>query len=174
VWQIGYISDESSFCLSVTSTPHCLVAMGANPLGTTALERKGRRAMSFLRCGTGLIILMASVVFVAARHPHPSLGSDTTMDFAKRAVPQFSDEQRGRIFDGVMRIADAPVTEVAAPEVAGSLPEEVPLQDLPNDIIQEIPLVHGHKFVKFDDRILVVSSASRLVVAMIPRYKLLP
>jgi hypothetical protein len=128
--------------------------------------------MSFLRYAMGLIILMAFVVFAAARHP--SLSSDTTMDFAKHAVPQFSDEQRGRIFDGVMRIADAPVTEVAAPEVAGSLREDVPLQDLPNDIIREIPLVHGHKFVKFDDRILVVNSASRLVVAMIPRYKLLP
>jgi hypothetical protein len=34
--------------------------------------------------------------------------------------------------------------------------------------------VQGHKFVKFDDRILVVHPASRLIVAMIPRYKLLP
>ena len=30
------------------------------------------------------------------------------------------------------------------------------------------------KFVKFDDRIVVIEPASRLVVAMIPRYKLLP
>ena len=67
-----------------------------------------------------------------------------------------------------------PVTEMVAPEVADSLPEEVPMQELPTDIIHEIPLVRGHKFVKFDDRILVVSSTSRLVVAMIPRYKLLP
>ena len=124
------------------------------------------------RYGMGLIVLMAFVVGAAARHP--SLSSHTTLDLAERAVPEFSDEQRGRIFDGVMRILDAPVTEVAAPEVADSLPEEVPMQDLPNDIIREIPLVRGHKFVKFDDRILVVSSASRLVVAMIPRYKLLP
>jgi hypothetical protein len=35
-------------------------------------------------------------------------------------------------------------------------------------------LVQGHKFVKFDDRIVVVDPASRLVVAMIPRYRLLP
>jgi len=172
LWQIGYTRDESPFCPSVTSAPHCLVAMAANPAGTTALERKERRVMSFLRHGMSLIILMAFVVFAAARHP--SLSRDTTMDFAKRAVSELSDEQRSRIFDGVMRISDAPVTEVAAPEVAGSLREDVPLQDLPNDIIREIPLVHGHKFVKFDDRILVVSSVSRLVVAMIPRYKLLP
>jgi hypothetical protein len=41
-------------------------------------------------------------------------------------------------------------------------------------VTREIPLVQGHKFVKFDDRIVVVNPASRLVVAMIPRYKLLP
>ena len=93
---------------------------------------------------------------------------------AKSAIPQFSDEERGRIFDGVMRISDAPVIEMAAPEVADSLPEEFPMQELPTDIVHEIPPVRGHSFVKFDDRILVVSSASRLVVAMIPRYKLLP
>jgi hypothetical protein len=163
----GYILDESSFSLSVTSALHCLVAMSANPPCSTPL--KGR-AMS--RYGMGLMVLMACVVFAAARHP--SLSSHMTMDTAKGSVPEFSDEQRGRIFDGVMRISDAPLTEVAAPEVADSLPEEVPMQELPNDIIHEIPLVRGHKFVKFDDRILVVSSASRLVVAMIPRYKLLP
>jgi len=108
------------------------------------------------------------------RATHSGLSSNTTVASTKSAVPEFSDEERGRIFDGVMRISDAPVTEMVAPEVADSLPEEVPMQDLPSDIIREIPLVRGHKFVKFDDRILVVSSASRLVVAMIPRYKLLP
>jgi hypothetical protein len=45
---------------------------------------------------------------------------------------------------------------------------------LPAADIRDIPLVRGHKFVKFDDRIVVVNPASRLVVAMIPRYKLLP
>ena len=123
------------------------------------------------RYGMGLIVVTALVVVAAATHS--GLSSNMTVDSAKSAVPEFSDEERGRIFDGVMRISDAPVTEMVAPEVADSLPEEVPMQDLPSDIIREIPLVRGHKFVKFDDRILVVSS-SRLVVAMIPRYKLLP
>jgi hypothetical protein len=114
----------------------------------------------------GLIVL-ACVVFAGARYPGFS------RDAATDSVPELSDEQRSRIFDSVVR-SDVPVAEVAALEVADSLPEEMPMQDLPNDIIREIPLVRGHKFVKFDDRILVVSSASRLVVAMIPRYKLLP
>ena len=124
------------------------------------------------RYGMGLIVV--TVLVVAAAAAHSGLSSNMTVDFAKSAVPEFSDEERGRIFDGVMRISDAPVTEMAAPEVADPLPEEVPMQELPTDIIREIPLVRGHKFVKFDDRILVVSSTSRLVVAMIPRYKLLP
>jgi hypothetical protein len=143
--------------------------MAANPPASGSKNEK-RRAMS--RYGMGLIVV--TVLVVAAAATHSGLSSNTTVDSAKSAVPEFSDEERGRIFDGVMRISDAPVTEMVAPEVADSLPEEVPMQDLPSDIIREIPLVRGHKFVKFDDRILVVSSASRLVVAMIPRYKLLP
>jgi hypothetical protein len=143
--------------------------MEANPPASGSKKEK-RRPMS--RYGMGLIVV--TVLVVAAAATHSGLSSNTTVDSAKSAVPEFSDEERGRIFDGVMRISDAPVTEMVAPEVADSLPEEVPMQDLPSDIIREIPLVRGHKFVKFDDRILVVSSASRLVVAMIPRYKLLP
>jgi hypothetical protein len=73
-----------------------------------------------------------------------------------------------------MRISDAPVAGGPTPEVADALPEQVPMQDLPADVTQEIPLVQGHKFVKFDDRILIINPSNRLVVAMIPRYKLLP
>ena len=51
-----------------------------------------------------------------------------------------SDEQRGRIYDGVMKISDAPVVDVPAPELAEALPSGVPLQDLPAGVIREIPL----------------------------------
>ena len=123
------------------------------------------------RYGMGLTVV--TVLVVAAAAAHSGLSGSMTVDSTKSAIPEFNDEERGRIFDGVMRISDAPVTDMAAPEVADPLPEEVPMQELPPDLVGEIPLVRGHKFVKFDDRILVVSSASRLVVAMIPRYKLL-
>jgi hypothetical protein len=94
----------------------------------------------------------------------------------KRAAPELalSDEQRGRIFESVMRIPDAPVAQAPAPAIADALASGVAMQDLPAAVIRDIPLVRGHKFVKFDDRIVVVNPASRLVVAMIPRYKLLP
>jgi len=85
-----------------------------------------------------------------------------------------SDEQRGRIYDSVMRMPDAPVAQAPPPAVADALPPGVPMQDLPAAVARDVPPVQGHKFVKFDDRIVVVDPASRLVVAMIPRYRLLP
>jgi hypothetical protein len=94
----------------------------------------------------------------------------------RRATPELalSDEQRGRIYENIMRIPNTPIAHAPAPTVADALPQDVAMQDLPAGVTQEIPLVAGHKFVKFDDRIVVVEPASRVVVAMIPRYKLLP
>jgi hypothetical protein len=60
------------------------------------------------------------------------------------------------------------------PCLADRLSSDEPTQDLPESLVQEIPLLHAYKFIKLDDRILLVDPASRMVVAMIPRYRLLP
>ena len=139
-----------------------------------------------LRRGVIVATLVACVGIAAAQKGHRGVGDtdasamdETTGSVArpgKRAAAELalSDEQRGRIYEGVMRIADAPVAAAPAPALADALPSGVAMQDLPASLTREIPLVRGHKFVKFDDRIVVVEPASRLVVAMIPRYKLLP
>jgi len=138
-----------------------------------------------LRRGVIVATLIACVGIAAAQKGPRGVGDTdaSAMDettgsvsspAAKRAELALSDEQRGRIYDSVMRIPDAPVAQAPAPALADALPSEVPMQDLPASVTREIPLVQGHKFVKFDDRIVVVNPASRLVVAMIPRYKLLP
>jgi hypothetical protein len=91
---------------------------------------------------------------------------------------ELSDEQRGFLFLGVMNLADVP--DVELPETASlvglptMLPDSVELQDLPAMVTRKIPLVRHHKFVKLDDRILVVRAADRVVVAEVPRYRLLP
>jgi hypothetical protein len=82
-----------------------------------------------------------------------------------------TDEQRGHIFDGIMKLRDAPVADVPAPEVATTLPSSVPLQELPDSVTRELPVVQGYKFVKLDDRILLVSPFDRAVVAEMPRYR---
>ncbi len=83
-----------------------------------------------------------------------------------------TDEERARIHARIIRMPNAPTADVPAPELLAALPSFVPLQDLPAGVAQEIPLVHGYKFVKLDDRILLVSPATRVVVLEIPRYKL--
>ncbi len=82
-----------------------------------------------------------------------------------------TEEQRGHIFDGVMRLANTPVADMPAPAV--SVPGTVALQDLPSSVTRDLPIVDGYKFVKLDDRILLVSPADRAVVAEMPRYKMI-
>ena len=140
-----------------------------------------------MRHGVLTISLIAGVALLAAAQSGGSRGvksagvsvmDETTGSLGgnRRATPELalSDEQRGRIYEGVMRVSDAPVAHAPAPGIADTLPGGVALQDLPAGVTREIPLVDGHKFVKFDDRIVVVDPASRVVVAMIPRYRLLP
>jgi hypothetical protein len=88
------------------------------------------------------------------------------------ALP-LSDEQRGHIFDGIMKIHDAPVADVPAPETSSGLPTSVALQELPASVTRDIPMVEGYKFVKLDDRILLVSPVDRTVVADMPRYHII-
>jgi hypothetical protein len=140
-----------------------------------------------MRHGVLTISLIAGVALLAAAQSGGSRGvksagvsamDETTGSLGgnRRATPELalSDEQRGRIYENIMRIPDTPIAHAPAPTVADALPQDVAMQDLPAGVTQEIPLVAGHKFVKFDDRIVVVEPASRVVVAMIPRYKLLP
>jgi Protein of unknown function (DUF1236) len=140
-----------------------------------------------MRHGVLTISLIAGVALLAAAQSGGSRGvksagvsamDETTgsLGGARRATRELalSDEQRGRIYENIMRIPDTPIAHAPSPTVADALPQDVAMQDLPAGVMQEIPLVAGHKFVKFDDRIVVVEPASRVVVAMIPRYKLLP
>ena len=70
-----------------------------------------------------------------------------------------------------MKLRDAPVAEVPEPEAATAVPSSVALQELPASVTRDIPMVQGYKFVKLDDRILLVSPVDRTVVAEMPRYQ---
>jgi Protein of unknown function (DUF1236) len=100
----------------------------------------------------------------------PADGFDGIGIASARALP-LTDEQRGHIFDGIMRVRDVP--EISVPASATALPTSVALQDLPASVTSDIPLTKGYKFVKLDDRILLVSPVDRSVVAVMPRYRLI-
>jgi hypothetical protein len=94
-----------------------------------------------------------------------------TIGWATARRLALTDEERGHIFDGIMKLHDAPVADVPAPEAATALPRSVALQELPVSVTRQIPMVQGYKFVKLDDRILLVSPVDRSVVAEMPRYR---
>ena len=170
-------------------------ATGLDPMSNSSGYHEGganRPAMCskahrvVVRCGATTFVIVACIGLVVAAHIGRRGGESTDASAMKettgsigdsqraKAELALSEEERGRLYEGIMRIADAWVANVPAPAVADALPSEVPLHDLPAGMAQEIPQVEGHTFVKFDDRIVVVDPKSRVVVAMIPRYKLLP
>jgi hypothetical protein len=108
----------------------------------------------------------AALVTPAAADP------DSTGSVGTSSLP-LSGEQRGRIFEYVMRLPATSAADVPDPQASTPLPSSVPLQDLPAGAVREIPQVQGYKFVKLDDRILLVAPATRLVVAEIPIYRLI-
>jgi hypothetical protein len=102
---------------------------------------------------------------------------ETTGSIDRSAITQslpLSDEQCGIVFLGVMNLPETPEVHIAVPAAAAALPDWVELRDLPAMVIHRIPLLQDHKFVKLDDRILVVRPSDRIVVSEIPRYRILP
>src|SRR5262245_51798918 len=69
---------------------------------------------------------------------------------AGRELP-LSDEQRERIYRGLRPFPDSARGEMPAPDVADRLPRDTRLEDLPANVVEEAPLLRGHKFVKLDD-----------------------
>jgi Protein of unknown function (DUF1236) len=126
-------------------------------------------AASRLASQTGDVLAPADGV--SARNSADVTGSSGESASA-RSLP-LSEEQRGHIFDGIMRIHDAPTADVAVPEFVTALPSSVALQELPVNVTRENPLLQGYKFVKLEDRILLVSPVDRSVVAQMPRYRTL-
>ena len=112
---------------------------------------------------------------VAVAPAFPDNGITRRIDQWAIAQPlPLSDEQRGLIFLGIINLPDTPDADAAPPGPAGALPENVDLHDLPAMLIRRIPLLRDHKFVKLEDRILVVRPSDRTVVSEIPRYRLVP
>jgi hypothetical protein len=99
---------------------------------------------------------------------------DATGSISLAAVPRLSlsDEGRALVFLGVINLPDVPELVMHAPEAGVPIAKSIELQDIPAMVVRRIPELQGYKFIKLDDRILVVSAETRQVEAMIPRYKL--
>jgi hypothetical protein len=144
---------------------------------------------SWIRHGAIALVLLAGTGLAAAQDsaatgqgvenvaPYDAIAEDDTtgsigtVGLGHPEILPLSDEQRGWIFLGVINLPDVPDVDVTAP-LATALSDAVMLQELPAMVTRRIPLVGNYKFVKLEDRILLVNPDSREVVAEIARYKL--
>jgi hypothetical protein len=141
---------------------------------------------SWFRRGALLLVLVGGVGLAAldqrgiepapaSSSLRPAFADDETTGSIDRSIAYalpLSDEQRGFVFLGVINLPDVPDADLEAPDPAVPLPISVELRDLPAMVTHKIPLLEDYKFVKLDDRILLVSPQSRTVVSQIPRYRL--
>ena len=84
------------------------------------------------------------------------------------ALPMpLNDAERKRIYDAVTR-ANAPIERSNA-QPADQLPSSMTLQDLPKEIVADIPAMRGLTYVRLSDRVLLVRAPNGIVVGTIER-----
>ena len=118
----------------------------------------------------------AAALFIPIGVAEETTGRNTLgviQNTAPNTGPALSLEDESRIFQHVLRVPNAPVADIELPEPTAAVPRSVPLQDLPAAATRDVPNATGYKFVKLEDWVLLVSPTTRMVVAQIPRYKLM-
>jgi hypothetical protein len=145
-----------------------LLALGAC-LGLVTAQHRG-----FAMDGTvdGAVGLATSEAVIVDDYDLETEITGSVINLAAAPRLSLSDEQSGLIFMGVINLPDVPELAMRSPEPGAALEPAVELQELPAMVVRRIPQVEGYRFVKLEDRILLVSAETRQVEAMIPRYKL--
>lgn len=140
-----------------------LIALGAC-LGLVTAQQHGAALDGTVGIGTTEIAIVDDY----------DIETEVTGSIGLAAAPRLSlsDEQLGLIFLGVINVPNVPELALRAPEPGVPLAPAIELHDIPPMVVRRIPELEGYKFVKLDDRILLVSAATRQVESMIPRYKL--
>jgi len=89
--------------------------------------------------------------------------------FAIMARPlPLTEEQRRKIYARVMEGGQKAEANLHA-EPATILPSTVLLHELPKGLVEETPVLRGYKYVKLEDRVVIVSPSNRVVVGEIMR-----
>jgi hypothetical protein len=124
-----------------------------------------------LCAGLALAIGPGTIALKAQRAADETTGSAGAMS-AGHVPLSLTDEERHRVHGVLTGFPEASSTQTL--DLADKVPSGTPLQDLPVNVTADIPRLRGYKFLKLDDRILLVEPSGRVVAAMMPRYKLLP
>jgi hypothetical protein len=83
--------------------------------------------------------------------------------------PALTDEQKRQIYDDVMNNAGILITQTTA-ATGTVLPGSVEARDLDPSVTDQIPVIRGYKYIKAQDKVLIVSPPhDRIVVGEIAR-----
>ncbi len=77
-------------------------------------------------------------------------------------------EQRRAIYQA---LKDQPAGSAFNADIGAELPSSVELQPMPNAVAAQVPQTKGYQFAVADNRVLLVSPASRIVVGVFPDAK---
>ncbi len=80
-----------------------------------------------------------------------------------------TDDQKKKIADGLSSAKGQNSAELGNVHVAGYLPPEVTLREFSPEMTQQLPLLGRYKFVKADQRVLIVDPPNLVVVGEIPQ-----
>ena len=79
-----------------------------------------------------------------------------------------TDEQRQAVFQA---LKDKPTSGAFNAEVGTELPFSIDLQAVPDEVTRQVPQTMGYQYVVADNRVLLVSPPTRIVVAAFPDGK---
>ncbi len=79
-----------------------------------------------------------------------------------------TDEQRRAIYQA---LKDNPIRSAFNADVGTALPPSMELQAMPDKVVALVPQTRGYQFAVADNRVLLVSPETRIVVGVLPDAK---
>jgi Protein of unknown function (DUF1236) len=140
-------------------------------------EERSRGARQLMMWGLGLaVVLVLFVVLVWVTAPTVGSGQNASGEAARieqTATPlQLSDAQRQQIRQ---YFASKPGQRTQGANfslaVGAAVPQDVPLEKLPPEILSALGGYQGNDYVLVGDQLVIVDSTARRVVALVPQIR---
>lgn len=106
----------------------------------------------------------------AAQQPNGQENAARANSANVNASVNINSQQRTRISQSITRLNVRPLTKVNfSLSVGTTIPRDVRLEPLPDEVVQIVPQYRGYDFVVVRDEIVIVEPSSTRIVAVLPR-----
>ncbi len=111
-------------------------------------------------------ILLASIAGSAAQDEQARSPSDIQRNVVASAI-HLSNEQERFVWQRINNYSVAPPTSQLLVPVGEVLPQDIPLQTIPDDLAEEVSALKGYDYTIMHDRLFIVNRADRSVAYVI-------